>query len=89
VRRREFIAIIGGGAVWPLATRAQDLRAVGKIGFLYPGPEAHAKSRSVPFLAGLASEGLHEPDQITLLIRATGGGRADRAAFERPSRPQD
>ena len=71
MRRREFIAIIGGGAVWPLATRAQELRAVGKIGFLFPGPEALAKSRSVPFLAGLASEGLHEPDQITLLIRAT------------------
>ena len=79
MRRREFVAIIGGGAVWPLATRAQELRAVGKIGFLFPGPEALAKSRSVPFLAGLASEGLHEPDQITLLIRATGGDVAQIA----------
>ena len=61
-----------------------------RSGFFFPGPEALAKSRSVPFLAGLAGEGLHEPDQITLLIRATGGDvAADRAAFERPSCPQD
>jgi putative tryptophan/tyrosine transport system substrate-binding protein len=46
------------------------------IGFLYPGPEAVAKSRSVLLLAGLASEGLHELDQITLLIRASGGDEA-------------
>jgi putative ABC transport system substrate-binding protein len=32
-----------------------------------------AKLRGLPLLAGLASEGLREPDQITLLTRATGG----------------
>ena len=36
-------------------------------------PEMVAKLRGVPLLAGLASEGLREPDQITLLTRATGG----------------
>ena len=76
LKRREFIALIGGGAAWPLAARAQQARAVAKIGILYPGPEAIAKLRSVPLLAGLASQGLREPDQVTLLIRATGGDSA-------------
>ena len=50
--------------------------ARGRIGILYPGPEAMAKLRNVPLLAGLASQGLREPDQITLVTRATGGDAA-------------
>jgi putative ABC transport system substrate-binding protein len=73
MRRREFIRLIGAGAAVPFASRAQQPSSPAKIGVLYPGPEAVAKLRSVPLLAGLASEGLREPDQITLLIRATGG----------------
>jgi len=77
MRRREFIKVIAASAAaWPLAARAQQAGAVAKIGILYPGPEEIAKLRSVPLLAGLGSEGLHEPDQITLLIRATDGDAA-------------
>ena len=73
MRRRQFLGLIGAGATLSLPSRAQQSGSPAKIGFLYPGPDAVAKLRSVPLLAGLASEGLHEPDQIRLLTRATGG----------------
>jgi hypothetical protein len=59
--------------MWPLVARAQRAEGARRIGVLYPGPEAIAKLRSVLLLMGLASQGLREPDQITLLTRATGG----------------
>jgi putative ABC transport system substrate-binding protein len=74
VRRREFITLLGGAiSVWPFAGHAKEFKAIPKVGFLFPGPEEVAKSRRVPLLDGLRSEGFREPDQVTLVTRATNG----------------
>jgi putative ABC transport system substrate-binding protein len=73
VRRREFIAVLGSAAAWPLATRAQQPGKFSRIGFLFPGTEAIAPIRIAAFREGLRAAGYREPEQIELIIRVTGG----------------
>jgi putative tryptophan/tyrosine transport system substrate-binding protein len=59
MRRRAFIAILGGAAAWPLAARAQQSAGVPRIGVLMPlaqgDPEGQA--RQAAFEAGLKEAG--------------------------------
>jgi putative ABC transport system substrate-binding protein len=73
MRRRDFIKGIAGSTIaWPHAAHAGKLV---KIGFLYPGPEAVAQSRSALLLDGLRSEGI-DPQSVTLIVRGTDGDTA-------------
>jgi putative ABC transport system substrate-binding protein len=80
-RRREFIAIIGGMATWPLALRAQQIERMKRIGVLLPGGEGDSLSRNriAALRAGLEERGWSEGRNVALEIRYL-GGRPERAA---------
>jgi putative tryptophan/tyrosine transport system substrate-binding protein len=59
MRRREFITLIGGAAVWPQAARAQQAAKLPSVGFLTAG----TAGASSPFLTALL-EGLRQLNWI-------------------------
>jgi putative ABC transport system substrate-binding protein len=76
MRRREFIAILGGAAAWPLAARAQQTKPIAVIGFLHSGaPEPYAK-RVAAFRLGLSEAGFVEGRDFTVEYRWAEGNYA-------------
>jgi putative ABC transport system substrate-binding protein len=57
INRREFITLLGGAAVWPLAARAQQGGRVRRIGVLMPSDENDMKLRYSAFTQALADLG--------------------------------
>src|SRR5436190_656910 len=72
MRRRKFITLVGGAAVWPLIARAQQLK-IPKVGFLYPGPSTVATTRINAFLAGLRTAGYRVPEEVEFVPRFADG----------------
>ena len=69
MRRREFIAFIGGAAVsWPLIVRAQQL-AIPVIGFLDPRSLEGVTNRLRGFRQGLKETGHIEGENVTIEYR--------------------
>jgi putative tryptophan/tyrosine transport system substrate-binding protein len=59
MRRREFIALLGGAAAWPLAARAQQTDRMRRIGVLagLPADNPQSLARNAAFLQGLGELG--------------------------------
>jgi putative ABC transport system substrate-binding protein len=69
VWRREFITLLGGAAVWPLAARAQPVR-VRQVGVLMgTGNDSEGRSRIAALLKGLADLGWSESKNVHIEVR--------------------
>ena len=69
MRRREFMALVGGGALtWSLAARAQQ-PPMPVIGFLYLGSDRGMKPIIEGFRSGLAALGYTEGENIRVIYR--------------------
>jgi putative tryptophan/tyrosine transport system substrate-binding protein len=68
MRRREFIAVMGGAAAWPLTVRAQQ-RPLPIIGYLSSGSQATSTERLLGFLQGLSQAGYSEGKNIAIEYR--------------------
>ena len=75
IRRREFIAGLGGAAVWPLAARAQQDNRVRRIGVLMWLDENDPGARSdlSAFTQALAGMGWTDGRNVRMDLRWAGG----------------
>ena len=70
MRRRDFIACVGGAATWPLATRAQQPRKMHRIGVLWHGANAEEEAIYLAALRqGLRDSGYVEGENVVLEMR--------------------
>ena len=79
MKRREFITLLGGAAVWPLAARAQQQPVRPLIGILSPLSAASAARNIAGFRSGLRDLGYLEGRTATLAL-CYGDGAPERMA---------
>jgi len=60
MRRREFIALIGAAATWPLAARAQEISKPARLGYIWIGPKDSEHSTRDGLRQGLRDLGYIE-----------------------------
>jgi putative ABC transport system substrate-binding protein len=75
MKRREFITLLGGAAVWPLAARSQQRELVRRIGVLLPGAEGDQIGQDLiaAFRQGLQELGWTEGRNLRIDYRWTAG----------------
>ena len=71
LRRREFIAGLGGAAAWPLAARAQQQKPI--IGWLLTQPGVPRRGVIDAFRRGLAEIGFLEGRDVTIEYHTADG----------------
>jgi putative tryptophan/tyrosine transport system substrate-binding protein len=71
MRRREFIAIVGGATLWPMAVRAQQPNRIRQLGVLMSFVESDpaGQSQLKAFRASLAKFGWTESDNLKIEVR--------------------
>src|SRR5262249_53401627 len=74
MKRREFITLLGGGAAWPLAARAQQPERMRRIGVLIPGDENDPvrKTYGSALTQGLADLGWTDGRNVRMELRGYG-----------------
>jgi hypothetical protein len=79
MRRREFISLLGGAAVWPLAARAQQAEQMRRIGVLHTPAvdDPDGQTRNAAFLQGLQQFGWTDGRNVRIDTRWSAGD-ADR-----------
>ena len=80
LRRREFVAGLGGAAAWPLAARAQQGR-LPVVGVLGAGGQPIDTPQLAGFRKGLAEMGYVENRNVAIEYRYADGQRERLAAF--------
>ena len=75
MRRRTFIAGLGGVAAWPVVARAQQSNRIRRIGVLMPFDENDPleKSRVSAFTQALAGLGWTDGRNVRMELRGGGG----------------
>ena len=68
MRRREFIAGLGGAALWPLVAQAQQA-IIPIVGFLNSQSAQNYQRQLAAFLGGLADDGYVENRNVKLEYR--------------------
>src|SRR5262245_55544670 len=79
MKRRAFIALIGGAAAWPLVARAQQAERVRRIGVLMNvgADDPEGQARIVAFVQGLQQSGWSDGRNVRIDIR-WGAGDPER-----------
>src|SRR5258707_13162768 len=76
MQRREFITLVGGAAVWPLAARAKQDSEIWRIGFLTPRSRPSPPDRdtfSDAFMQGMSDLGYSEGKNLIVEWRYADG----------------
>src|SRR5262249_29151042 len=78
-RRRDFVALLGAAAAWPLAARAQQGGRVRRIGVLVDATadDAESQARLAAFRQGLQSLGWADDHNVRIDIRWSAGNADD------------
>src|SRR5215470_3753131 len=78
MQRRQFIALLGGAATWPLAARAQPGERMRRIGVLMPtADDSEMRLRLTTFQQALQGLGWADGRNVHIETRFAAGNAAD------------
>src|SRR5215831_4880832 len=84
LRRREFITLLGAGAAWPLAARAQQAERMRRIGVLvgtYGQTDREGQDRIAVFLDTFRKLGWSDGRNVRIDLRWSAGDAERSKAF--------